>query len=575
MLIMLIIAALGYDRINEIRMGGPLQLEAQQASDLIADILPPPEYVIEPYLEAAMLVRNPTDLAQHQQRLIKLRQDYDARHDYWLKSTLDPVVRDKVTKGTHETAFLFWDRLDNSFLPAVASNDPQAIDAAFLQLTSAYEAHRATVDTAVAEAVKYQSNLKAHADAHLQASMLLLGGLVLGLFLIVGSFCTTILWRVVKPIRFIAARMREMADGAENVDASAADRADEIGEVARALQDIVAYVAERSRQDSEQQMAKQQKIVSALGVGLAQLKQGILHHRITGEFPVEYAVLRDDFNDATDAVEKAIRQVRHSVDSLNRSASEISAATNDLSSRTEVQAASLEETATAMHQITEKVHETADASKTASNTMGQAEQAALENAEVVRSAVAAMGRIEHSAQGIAQIIEVIDNIAFQTNLLALNASIEAARAGEAGKSFAVVAEEVRALAQRSAEAARDIKELITESVAQVDGGVVLVGQTGEALEAIMVRVSDVSRLVETIAGAAGEQAMGLTQINSAIGTMDHMTQQNAAMGEECSAAARLLSQEADRLSNLVDAFAVGESRSRATPALTQAMRHAA
>ncbi|MBB6123115.1 methyl-accepting chemotaxis protein [Sphingobium subterraneum] len=571
MALLVLIALLGYSRIDEIRMGGPLQTKSQQASDLVADILPPPEYVIEPYLEAAMLARNPSELASRGDRLRKLRSDYDLRHDYWLKSDLDPALRKKVTHGTHEPATQFWAILNDAFLPAVAANDRAAIDDAFLRLSAAYDAHRAQVDETVAAATAYQSELNRHASASLHASMIMLGVLAAGLLALVGGFCMLILWRVVRPIRKVAAHMREMAAGSEVIDASDAERSDEIGEVARALQGIVVYVAERSRAEGERQLAIQKQVVSALGVGLSRLKKGVLHHRIAEDFPADYAVLRDDFNEATAAMEQAIQQVRKSVDSLNCSANEISDATDDLSMRTENQATSLAQTATAMHQITEKVNETADASNAASVTMRDAEQSAIDNADVVHNAVAAMGDIERSAQGIAQIIKVIEDLAFQTNLLALNASVEAARAGEAGKSFAVVAEEVRALAQRSASAACDIKALITSSVAQVESGAVLVGKTGAALEEIMGRVKDVSHLIVRIAEAAGEQAQGLNQINTAVGNMDHMTQQNAAMGEECNAAARLLSEEADRLSDLVGNFELGDASVR----MRGGMRHAA
>lgn len=549
---------LGTSRINEIRMGGPIQVSTQQASDLIADILPPPEYVIEPYLEATMLVQNPGSYTTRAARLRQLRADYDTRHAYWLQSDLESEIKDSVTRETHESAIKFWNELETRFLPAAKNHNTDAINASYTQLTQYYTAHRAQVDKAVTLATAYQNRLKDHAATRLNSSMTLLGSLATLLFVLVGGFCAMILWRVVKPIRHVAAHMRDMAQGKEPVDSSDAQRKDEVGEVARALQAIITFVAERARHENDRQLAIQQRVVSALGVGMANLKKGVLHHRITEEFPPEYAVLREDFNAASAAVQQAIGQVLVSVDSLNCSASEISAATDDLSQRTEHQAANLEETATAMAQLTERVRETADASHSASKTMGDAERDANENAHIVRNAVDAMSGIEQSSQSIAQIVDVIDDLAFQTNLLALNASVEAARAGEAGKSFAVVAEEVRALAQRSASSAMDIKALINESKAQVDGGVVLVGKTGEALEQIMTRVTDVSHLITRIASAAGDQALGLGQVNTAMGSMDHMTQQNAAMGEQCNAAARMLSHEADRLSGLVRRFDIGD-----------------
>lgn len=567
MIILALCVVVGTKRINEIRMGGPIQTETQQASDLIADILPPPEYVIEPYLEASMLMRNPALVSESSTRLAKLHADYDARHNYWQTANIDPAVRVAITKGTHESAARFWEEMEGRFLPAARAGDLAKMERSFGVLTRIYAEHRTKVDAAVSAATAYQARLRAHADERLGGAMLMLGGLAVLLVALIAGFCSMVLLRVVKPIGHVTAHMQQMAKGITPVDSSDAQRSDEIGEVARALQGIVAYVEENARETSAREMATQQQIVSALGIGLSKLKQGVLHHRIHEVFPSQYEQLREDFNEAVAAMHDAIRQVTTSVESLNSSAGEISAATQDLSQRTENQAASLEQTAARMGELTERVKDTADAANAASITVGSAEQEAQTNAEMMRSTVEAMSGIERSAEGIARITQVIDNLAFQTNLLSLNASVEAARAGEAGKSFAVVAEEVRALAQRSAAAAMEIKELIDESNRQVGGGVKLVGQTGEALETIMGKVTEVSGLISRIATAAGEQADGLSQINGAMGGMDRMTQQNAAMGEECNAAARMLHHEADRLSTLVGRFEMGTERDMQRAAL--------
>jgi methyl-accepting chemotaxis protein len=239
---------------------------------------------------------------------------------------------------------------------------------------------------------------------------------------------------------------------------------------------------------------------------------------------------------------------------------EISTASDDLSRRTEQQAASLEETAAALDEITATVKKSAEGATHAREVVAVADGDAKKSAIVVREAVEAMDAIAKSASQISQIIGVIDEIAFQTNLLALNAGVEAARAGDAGRGFAVVASEVRALAQRSAEAAKEIKGLISTSTTQVDHGVRLVAETGKSLERIMSQVAEINEVVGEIAAGAKEQATALQEVNTAINQMDQATQQNAAMVEQSTAASHSLSQETTQLSGLIGQFQVGRAK---------------
>ncbi len=561
LLVVLMALAVGWGsmRINDIRMGGPVQTNTQYASDLIADILPPPEYVIEPYLEASLLARNPASYDLHFARLQKLRADYDGRHQYWLETHFNAALQKRITEDTHKPAMKFWGLLEGSFLPAVQSGDPVAISASFDELTAAYDEHRGAVDKTVEMALDYQQKLKSSADSQLQATITILLALVAAIFALFLSFSGMVQLRVVKPIRRMARQMRAMAEGGEITESSDSVRPDEIGEASRALTGIVEFVAYKTARENEEKMAVQQTIVSALGVAMTKLRDGALGHRITTAFPPEYESLKEDYNQAAGSVQRAMKEVSQAVDTLNNSASEIDSATQDLSERTEHQAANLEETAAAMHQLTNRVEQSAVASLEAAGAMSDARQKADENAQIVHDAIEAMGGIEESGKAIAQITNVIDGIAFQTNLLALNAGVEAARAGDAGKGFAVVANEVRALAQRSSEAASDIKKLISDSNEHIEGGVTLVRKSGDALQAIMDRVGSVAGLIEQIADSSGNQASDVQQVNSAIGSIDRMTQQNAAMGEECNAAARVLKGEANRLRQLVSRFQLGAS----------------
>ena len=297
-------------------------------------------------------------------------------------------------------------------------------------------------------------------------------------------------------------------------------------------------------------------VMHAVGEALGKLSKGDLTHRIGDEMPDEYRQLREDFNQAIEQLAGTLAQVQDNTNGLSTDADQIAVAAEDLARRTEQQAASLEQTAAALDQITATVNKTATGAKQASEAVNLTKNEAVESGEVVGKAVSAMGEIEHSSNQITQIIGVIDEIAFQTNLLALNAGVEAARAGEAGRGFAVVAQEVRALAQRSADAAKEIKALISESSRQVSQGVNLVGETGSALKAIVAKVSEIDGLVAGIASSAQQQAIGLAEVNSAVNQMDQVVQQNAAMVEETTAAAHSLKSGAGELTELVSHFKV-------------------
>ncbi|MDP9761224.1 MULTISPECIES: methyl-accepting chemotaxis protein [Agrobacterium] len=297
------------------------------------------------------------------------------------------------------------------------------------------------------------------------------------------------------------------------------------------------------------------------------LARGDLTEKMDGEFRGVFAELQTNVNETLAKLRETMREVRSSTEGISGNANELRSAADDLSKRTEQQAAALEETSAALDEITAVVRNSTDRAQEASTMVAETKQKTAESANVVRDAVSAMDRIEHASREISQIINVIDEIAFQTNLLALNAGVEAARAGEAGKGFAVVAQEVRELAQRSATAAKDIKALITKSGEEVSRGVSLVQRTGSALGEIETRVLAINEHIHSIATAAREQSTGLHEVNTAINQMDQVTQRNAAMVEETSAATHKLSGEAGHLVTLVSRFKVGvedgQIRSRA------------
>jgi methyl-accepting chemotaxis protein len=390
------------------------------------------------------------------------------------------------------------------------------------------------------------------------------------------AFATHIvLARVCAPLLAMTAAMRRLADGDQQIDVPAVGRKDELGQMAGAVQIFkenaiakiradaeVAEAKARSEADRQAAAAKaiaeqQQLVIQSFGVGLDRLANGDLTYRVQDDLPVEYEKLRADFNDAVSRLQGVVKGIIENAESIRAGSRETTVAADNMARRTEQQAASLEETAAALEEITSTVKRTAEGAGEARRVVGAAKTDAESGGRVVADAVAAMGEIEKSSAQISNIIGVIDEIAFQTNLLALNAGVEAARAGEAGQGFAVVAQEVRVLAQRSAEAAKEIKLLITASTGQVDAGVELVGRTGEALSRIVAQVADINKLVSEIAASAQEQSGGLDQVNVAVNQMDQATQQNAALVEESTAASHSLSREADALTQLMGQFDVG------------------
>ena len=437
-----------------------------------------------------------------------------------------------------------------------------------------------------ADVARWVAGWTAAGEAALNRMLLFvaLGGIVSALL------ATVMAWLISRaiatPIGSMTATMQALSRGDRSVTVPALGRRDEIGAMAASVEVFKLAAIEKDRLEEDalsagrlteaerarneavraEAAAQQTHVVELLGSGLSRLSGGDLSHRIDDTFPADYERLRADFNEALVRLQDTMRAVASSASSIRSGTGEISAASDDLSRRTEQQAASLEETAAALDEITATVRRTAEGARHARAVVGSARTGAERSGGVVRQAVEAMSGIESSSREIVQIIGVIDEIAFQTNLLALNAGVEAARAGDAGRGFAVVASEVRALAQRSADAAKEIKRLISASARQVEQGVSLVGQTGEALVAIVQQVAEIDGIVGDIAASAQEQATGLDQVNTAVNQMDQVTQQNAAMVEESTAASHALSQETGELTRLMGAFSLGGADDARAPA---------
>lgn len=360
---------------------------------------------------------------------------------------------------------------------------------------------------------------------------------------------------VVSPLSVLSTQLEDMTQGDFSAETTV-DRDDEVGAIQKAAKAFRQSALEREKAQQDQAQAVQQ-----ISLGLDALAKGDLTCRIDQPFVDGLDGLRTAYNRSSETLAHALLEVSRSAARVSTGAQEIGAASHDLARRNVRQAAHVEETLAAMNQVSVLVRETASGSDIAKGSVDQAFAEASDSSKIVGKATQAMATIEASSNEISQIVALIDGIAFQTNLLALNAGVEAARAGEAGRGFAVVASEVRALAQRSAEAASDIRSLISQSGAQVETGVALVNDTGMALTRILERMSEIRSQIETIAQGSAQQSATVLQINGTAREMDQVTQQNAAMAEESDAAAQNLAAEANELNRLVAQFRISRETS--------------
>ena len=496
---------------NQLRLGGPIDLERRELSDLLADALPPPVYVIEPWLEVNQIHNGFGDQKKHIERLRQLHSEYDRRKAFWNGEALPTGLGGQVDRAVRESDG-FWTELESSYIPAVVSGDSVRAEHSFAALADSYARHRTEIDRLITSTTAHQDELDAigetiefRAVATLVAMAVLLLGGISGL----GQF---ILRRALNPLNAIA---------------------------------------------------------NAIGTGLENLASGDLTYRIDQAFPQEHEHLRCSFNKTGESLNTLFSNFSQTASHVDVASAQIRAASADLSRRTEGNANAINATAMTMSEVAAMVLATKNAMLELDLAMREASQEASEGQQIVHAAMEAMQAIEKSSATIAQITQLIDGIAFQTNLLALNAGVEAARAGEAGKGFAVVAHEVRALAQRAAASASEIGELVSASTKQVHQGVSGVGSTEAKFNAIVERIRQIGLTLSTLVESANRQAEITAQVNGAITDMDRNTQQNASMAEECNAAAGSLAAQSQSLNAMLGAFKTSATPAMPTPMLSE------
>jgi methyl-accepting chemotaxis protein len=488
---------------------------------------------------------------------------------------ISPAIKDELKEklATYQRDFFAWMEV-----ALESANEQKFTSDAYAAIEPAIDTMLAAVKETYEKAESANQTSRADTKLQMQVAIPLIAVVVCGFAFWIGRL-------VSKPITSLTGAMGELARGDNDVEVQGVEREDEIGQMARAvlvfrdaalekirLEGQTAaqrQQAEDERRKNAQAQAKaaeeQAAVVRSLAEGLGRLTDGDLTFRLNDGFTEAYEQIRDDFNGTISQLQETIQAIATATHEVAGTAAEISSSTSGLSQRTEEQAAGLEETSASMEQISATVKKNADNARQASAFATGTREVADRGGQVVAQAVDAMARIEESSRKISDIIGVIDEIARQTNLLALNAAVEAARAGEAGRGFAVVASEVRSLAQRSSQAAKDIKDLITNSSGQVQEGVALVNRAGASLTEIVDSIKRVVQVVSEIASASAEQSTGIDQVNIALTHMDEVTQQNSALVEENAAAAKALEQQSQGMHERVSFFRVDGEQRRSAP----------
>lgn len=559
---------------QQLRVNGPVYQDIINGKDLLQDVAPSQMNVTQAYMLANEMFAHPTLRDTNIEKIADLRRLFDKTASLWQRRNINESLRESLEETVLEKSDDFWKTLDGQFIPALRTNDDVEIVIALGALLNAFQAQQVAISEFVESANLSLAQTEFEAINQEFWLEIIKYSVITFSILIILFGISLFRRRAIKPLSQITNFMTALANEDYTQDVPMIDRKDEIGDIAHsvalfkksALDRVqLRQMAEHEReiksaedsvtQEKEAQAAQDRShFIHQLTDGLTQLSRGDLTHRIEQRFAPEFDNLRTAFNSSIETLADTLSDVSDATNKVRYSADAVSQSSDDLSRRTEQQAASLEQTVAALDQVTATVRQSTEQANKASNMVSDTKQGAEKSGIVVRNAIDAMTKIEETASQISQIISVIDEIAFQTNLLALNAGVEAARAGDAGKGFAVVAQEVRELAGRTANAAKEIKTLIDTSAAQVETGVSLVNDTGTALVEIEGNVSTINDVIHAIVKGAHEQSTALAQINSAVNQMDQVTQQNAHMVQDTNQSCEGLIDLSSQLEGLIQRF---------------------
>ncbi|MDN5003000.1 methyl-accepting chemotaxis protein [Bradyrhizobium sp. GCM10027634] len=471
--------------LRELKVGGPLYSDIKLGNDLVADILPPPEYVIEAYLEATLAMREPDQLAAHGERLVQLRKDYDERKAYWTASSLSADLKTALVSKSDAEVQKFWKLLSDQLLPALKAKDAAASERAYAQLRDAYTAHRAVIDSIVESANKQNADMEKLAADRESSILYILLGVSAAVLAFIAAGLLGVALGVVRPIVRMTDTMQKLATGDLAADIPFAQRQDEIGSMAGALQVFKQGAIENSRL-REEQLRKEQEAALA--------KRGALHQMAeTVERETGRSV--DTASTATQGVERAALSLSDIARSLSSESQAVAAASIQALGSSQTVSAAAEELSASIREIATQVGRTSTVTKSA-----------VAGREQARSTIQALAG---SVKKIAEVSDLIGGIAGQTNLLALNATIEAARAGEAGRGFAVVAAEVKSLSDQTAKSTEEITRLIAEIQASTQAAV-------DAVETMGGHIVEIDGVATSVAAAMEQQDAATREIARSI-----------------------------------------------------------